>query len=73
MDVNVSIGAGSAEIHLPANAAVTVSCTTGVGNCALPNGSGFWGQSYTSPEFSASENQINIHVSIGVGEVRVIQ
>ncbi len=71
--VNISIGAGSAEIYLPGNAPVKIQCTTGVGNCALPNGSGFWGQNYTSPEYSSSEHQIQIEVSVGVGEAEIIQ
>jgi len=73
IDVNVSIGAGSVEIHLPDGAAVTVDCTTGVGNCSLPNGSGFWGQDYTSAGYSDSEDQIRIEVNLGVGEAEIIQ
>jgi hypothetical protein len=71
MDVNVSIGAGSAKVQLPAGAGVKVSCTTGVGNCALPNGSGFWGQNYTSPEYPSSEFKVNININVGVGEGQV--
>jgi len=71
LTVSISIGAGSAEVELPANAPVTVHCTTGVGNCALPNGSGFWGQTYTAPEFSGSETKINVEISLGVGEGRL--
>jgi hypothetical protein len=71
IDVNVSIGAGDAEIRIPDSAAVKVDCTTGVGNCALPNGSGFWGQDYTSPGYAAADDQIRIEVTIGVGEARV--
>jgi len=61
------------EIHLPDGAAVTVDCTTGVGNCSLPNGSGFWGQDYTSAGYSDSEDQIRIEVNLGVGEAEIIQ
>lgn len=68
LNVSVSIGAGSAEIELPSRTALQAHCTTGVGNCALPNGSGFWGQSYTSPEFSGAETKVTVDISIGVGE-----
>jgi hypothetical protein len=73
MKVNVSIGAGSAEIHLQGNAEVKVVCTTGVGNCALPNSSGFWGQTYTSTNYSTSKHNTEIEVSVGVGEAEVIR
>jgi hypothetical protein len=73
IDVNISIGAGDAEIHLPEGAAVTIDCTTGVGNCSLPNGSGFWGQEYTSAGYSESEDQIRIEVNVGVGEAEIIR
>ncbi|MBN1440316.1 MAG: hypothetical protein JW929_12990 [Anaerolineales bacterium] len=72
IDVNVSIGAGSAEVYLPDGAGVKVQCTTGVGNCQLPNGSGFWGQSYTSPNYSEEEYQIRIEISVGVGEAEIL-
>jgi LiaI-LiaF-like transmembrane region/N-terminal domain of toast_rack, DUF2154 len=71
--VEVSIGAGSAEIRLPGKAAVKVDCTTGVGNCALPNGSGFWGQEYTSSDYSSADSKITIEMSLGVGEGEVTQ
>jgi hypothetical protein len=71
--VDVSIGAGSAEIRLPGKAPVKVDCTTGVGNCALPNGSGFWGQEYTSPDYSSADAKITIEMSLGVGEGEVTQ
>ncbi len=71
--VDVSIGAGSAEIRLPGKAPVKVDCTTGVGNCALPNGSGFWGQEYTSPDYSSADSKITIDMNLGVGEGEVSQ
>ncbi|MGB7537599.1 MAG: DUF5668 domain-containing protein [Anaerolineales bacterium] len=73
VDVEISIGAGAAEIKLPNGAAYRIECTTGVGNCALPNGSGFWGQNYTSPEYSSADYKITINVSIGVGEAEIIK
>jgi len=72
IDVEISIGAGSAEIKLPDGSAYRIDCTTGVGNCELPNGSGFWGQNYTSPEYSSADQKVDIHVSVGVGEAEVI-
>ncbi len=71
--VDVSIGAGSAEIRLPGKTPVKVDCTTGVGNCALPNGSGFWGQEYTSSDYSSADSKITIEMSLGVGEGKVTQ
>jgi hypothetical protein len=72
-DVTVSIGAGSAKIHVPEGAEIEVDCTTGVGNCNLPNGSGVWGQTYTSPGYNSSENKIRIQINIGVGEAEIIR
>jgi hypothetical protein len=69
--VNVSVGVGSVTITLPEGAPVSVECTTGIGNCNLPNGSGFWNRSYTSPEFDAATCHIRITVSMGVGEATV--
>ncbi len=69
--VDVSIGAGQAEIRLPGQTPVKVDCTTGVGNCALPNGSGFWGQNYTSEGYSSADSKITIDISLGVGEAQV--
>ncbi len=73
MDVEISIGAGSAEIKLPDGSAYRIDCTTGVGNCDLPNGSGFWGQDYTSPEYSSADEKIDIEVNVGVGEAEVLK
>jgi hypothetical protein len=73
MDVTVSVGAGSAKIHVPEGAEIKVDCTTGVGNCNLPNGSGFWGQSYTSPGYASSKSGIRIQINIGVGEAEIIR
>ena len=73
MEVEISIGAGSAEIKLPDGTAYRIDCTTGVGNCDLPNGSGFWGQNYTSPEYSSADEKIDIEVNVGVGEAEVIE
>jgi hypothetical protein len=71
VDVTVNIGAGSAKIYLPEDADVRIDCTTGVGNCELPNGSGFWSQSYTSPDYSSSDYKITIRINVGVGEAQV--
>ncbi len=73
IQVDVSIGAGQAEIRLPGETPVKVDCTTGVGNCALPNGSGFWGQNYTSEGYSSADARITIDVNLGVGEAEVTQ
>jgi hypothetical protein len=71
MDVRVSLGAGQVEIYAPDGVPLDVRCTTGVGNCELPNGSGFWGQNYTSPGYATAEDQIRIEISVGVGEAHV--
>jgi hypothetical protein len=71
MNISVSIGAGAAEIYLPANAPIMVDCKTGIGSCNLPNGSGFWTQTYTSPEYNEAEFQIHLDISLGVGEATV--
>jgi hypothetical protein len=71
LNVSVSVGAGAVEISLPKDAPMSVQCTTGVGNCNLPNGSGFWNRSYTSPEYDGAEFHIQIHISMGVGEASV--
>ncbi|MBN2084843.1 MAG: hypothetical protein JW748_06420 [Anaerolineales bacterium] len=73
MDVEISIGAGSAEIMLPDGTAYRIDCTTGVGNCELPNGSGFWGQDYTSPEYSSADEKIDMEVNVGVGEAKIVR
>lgn len=72
IEVSVKIGAGDAQIHLPEGAKVTVDCTTAVGNCALPGGSGLWSQSYTSPGYDKAEYKIQIHINVAVGEGRVV-
>jgi hypothetical protein len=71
IEVSVRIGAGDAQIRLPEGAMVTIDCTTAVGNCDLPGGSGLWSQSYTSPGYSGADYKIKIHISVAVGEGRV--
>jgi LiaI-LiaF-like transmembrane region len=71
MDISVNIGAGAADIYLPANAPVQVDCKTGIGSCNLPNGSGFWTQTYTSPEYDQAQFHIHLDISLGVGEATV--
>ncbi|HEY5119101.1 MAG TPA: DUF5668 domain-containing protein [Anaerolineales bacterium] len=73
LNVTISIGVGAAEISVPAGASISVECTTGVGTCNLPNGSGFWNQSYTSPGYDAAKFQIKIAISMGVGQASVTQ
>ncbi len=71
LQVKINIGVGAAEISLPAGAPISVECTTGIGSCNLPNGSGFWNQSYTSPEYNAAKFHLRITISMGVGEATV--
>jgi hypothetical protein len=71
LQVDVSLGAGSVDIRIPAGMAVSIHCTTAVGNCVLPNGSGFWSQNYTSPGFDTAEARAHIQVSLAVGEVTI--
>lgn len=71
VQVNVSLGVGSVDIKLPAGAGVSIHCTTAIGNCDLPNGSGFWSQDYTSPNYDSAENTVRIQVSLAIGEVKV--
>jgi hypothetical protein len=73
LDVKISIGVGAAEISVPADASISVECTTGIGTCNLPNGSGFWNQSYTSPGYDTAKFQIKIAISMGVGQAKVTQ
>jgi hypothetical protein len=73
MEVSVNIGAGAAEIYLPADAPVTVECKTGIGSCNLPNGHGFWSQTYTSPEYDQAAFHIHLDINLGVGEATVVR
>jgi predicted membrane protein len=73
LNVTISIGVGAAEISVPADASISVECTTGIGTCNLPNGSGFWNQSYTSPGYDTAKFQIKIAISMGVGQAKVTQ
>jgi hypothetical protein len=73
LTVTVSMGVGAVDISVPAGASLSVECTTGIGSCNLPNGSGFWNQSYTSPEYSSAKYHIKISISIGVGGATVKQ
>ncbi len=69
--VTVNVGVGQTEITLPAGAPISVQCTTGIGSCNLPNGSGFWNQTYTSPGYDGAKYHIKITISMGVGEASV--
>jgi hypothetical protein len=71
MEVSVKIGAGDAQIQLPEGAAVDIDCTTAIGNCNLPGGSGLWSQSYTSSGYSGADYKIKIRIDVAVGEGRV--
>jgi hypothetical protein len=73
LNVTISIGVGAVEISVPAGASISVECTTGIGTCNLPNGSGFWNQSYTSPGYDAAKFHLKIAISMGVGEASVTQ
>jgi hypothetical protein len=73
LTITVSVGAGAVEISLPEGASISVDCTTGVGNCSLPNGSGFWNRSYTSPGYDNADYHIKMNISMGVGEAKVNQ
>ena len=73
LNVTISVGVGAAEISVPAGASISVECTTGIGTCNLPNGTGFWNQSYTSPGYDTAKFHIKIAISMGVGVAGVTQ
>jgi hypothetical protein len=69
--VDVSLAVGSVDIRVPSGMAVSAHCTTAIGNCALPNGSGFWSQNYTSPDFDTARNKVRLQISLAIGEAKV--
>jgi len=69
--VDVSLGAGSVDIRVPEGMAVSIHCTTAIGNCVLPNGSGFWSQNYISEGYESASAKARINVSLAVGEATI--
>jgi hypothetical protein len=69
--VDVSLGVGSVDIRVPEGMAVSIHCTTAIGNCVLPNGSGFWSQDYISEGYENASAKARINVSLAVGEATI--
>jgi hypothetical protein len=69
--VEVDLAVGSVDIRMPEGLAVSVHCTTAIGNCALPNGSGFWSQNYASPGYEAARNKAQVRVNLAIGEAKI--
>jgi len=68
---SVEVGVGSTTVRVPADAAVRLSLSTGLGRADV---SGTWnrdGDVYTTPGFETAVERIDLRVAGGVGEVRV--
>jgi len=69
--VHVSLGTGQVTIQSAKGTGLSVKCTTGLGNCILPTGSGFWERSYTSPDFDQAANRNEVDITVGAGSSSV--
>ena len=75
----MSVGAGQLVVYLPADLAVTVDASAGVGAIALP-GLGDTGGvgvdrswSSTSPASDPGADSLQLDLEVGLGEIRVLQ
>jgi hypothetical protein len=65
--IHISMGAGQVSVHSATGTSLSIKCTTGLGNCALPNGAGFWDRTFTSPDFDSASNRSDVDVTVGAG------
>ncbi len=68
--INVTGGVGSTSIRLPANAGVRVETETGLGSIDV-YGLIRNGDVYTNALYGSSDVELDIHVTGGVGEIRI--
>jgi predicted membrane protein len=63
---------GGITIYVPDSMAIRINSEAGIMNVKVPDDFFEQGNSYLSPGYSVSENQVSIEVSQVIGEVQVI-
>jgi hypothetical protein len=69
----VSLGVGELVVYVPEDLNVRIHMDTGIGNNSISGDYLQAGSVYYSPGFEDSEDQVELYVDGGIGEVRVIQ
>ncbi len=64
-------GVGRLDLVLPRNLPVRITASTGVGALNLPAGLSRSNNAYTSANYAAAEEAVDISLNVGVGEVNV--
>ncbi len=67
----VSGGVGSTVIWVPEGAAVKISVDRGLSGLQIPSGYEKRGDTYTSPGYADAEQQIEVSVDMGVGNISI--
>jgi len=73
IEVNISGGVGRLVLEIPEGMEVRLHLADGLSNKNLPSGYRQEGDAYLSPGYKGAENQAEVYVSAGIGQVMVQQ